>query len=61
MCSEIRNKGESRNVRKKDGSTGHRNMEYICDSICHYPHILNAEELENKCADCKMDNMYVTF
>lgn len=29
-------------------------MEYICDSICHYPHILNAEELENKCADCKM-------
>lgn len=27
--------------------------EYICDSLCHYPHILSKEELENKCLECK--------
>lgn len=29
--------------------------EHICDNLCHYPHLLNEEELEDKCLVCEMD------
>ena len=28
--------------------------EHICDNLCQYPNILNEEELEDKCLECKM-------
>lgn len=28
--------------------------EHICDNLCHYPHLLNGEELEDKCLGCKI-------
>lgn len=29
-------------------------MEHICDNLCKYPDQLNGEQLEDKCAECKM-------
>lgn len=29
-------------------------MEHICDNLCKYPDQLSGEELEDKCAECKM-------
>lgn len=29
-------------------------MEHICDNLCKYPERLSGEELEDKCAECKM-------
>ena len=29
-------------------------MEHICDNLCKYPDQLRGEELEDKCAECKM-------
>lgn len=28
--------------------------EHICDNLCRYPHLLNEEELEDKCLMCEM-------
>ena len=28
--------------------------EHICDNLCHYPHLLDKEELEDKCLGCKI-------
>ncbi|MBS4981549.1 MAG: hypothetical protein KHZ72_09455 [Lachnospiraceae bacterium] len=29
-------------------------MEHICDNLCKYPNQLSGEQLEDKCAECKM-------
>lgn len=29
-------------------------MEHICDNLCKYPDRLSGEQLEDKCAECKM-------
>lgn len=30
-------------------------MEYICDDLCRHPDQLNRIELDDKCAECKME------
>lgn len=29
--------------------------EHICDNLCKYPDRLSGEQLEDKCAECKME------